>query len=47
MSAQKRKRQTISIELKKRILDGKEKTPNKSYNDLAKEFSTDKINLTD
>ena len=46
MSTQRRKRQSISVELKKDIIDEKDAHPNKSYADLAKQFTTDKIKLT-
>ena len=47
MSAQKRSRQSISIEVKKQIIDAKSANSSKTYGDLAKEFSDDKLKLTD
>jgi transposase-like protein len=46
MSTPKRKRQTISIEVKKKIIDASAADSSKSYADLAKEFSDDKITLS-
>jgi len=46
MSAQKRKRQTISIEIKKQIIDAKAVDSSKSYADLAKDFSKNGLTLT-
>ena len=46
MPAQKRKRQTISIDIKKQIIDAKDAAPSKTYTDLAKEFSNDQLKLT-
>jgi len=46
MSAQKRKRQSISIEVKKKVLDAAAADSKKSYADLAKEFSDQTLNLT-
>jgi len=45
MTTPKRKRQTISIEIKKEIIDAAEADSKKSYADLAKEFSNDKLTL--
>jgi len=47
MSAQKRSRQSISIEVKKQIIDAKSANSSKTYGDLAKEFSNSKLKLTD
>lgn len=47
MSTQKRKRQSISVELKKKIIDEKDAHPSKSYPNLAKQFTTDKIKLSE
>lgn len=44
--AEKRKRQSISIQIKKQIIDAYEADSSKSYNDLAKEFSKDGLSLT-
>jgi len=46
MSTQKRKRQTISIEVKKQIIDESEAHPTKSLKELADQFTTDKLTLT-
>lgn len=45
MATPKRKRQTISVEVKKAIIDAAEADPKKSHADLAKEFSDDKLTL--
>jgi hypothetical protein len=47
MATPTRKRQTISIELKKRIIDAKAADSSTSYADLAKRFSNDQLKLTD
>lgn len=46
MSTQKRKRQTISIETKKQIIDAKAADSSKSYANLAKDFSKNGLILT-
>lgn len=46
MSTPKRKRQSISIDLKKKIIDEQETHPRKSYADFAKQFSDKKTKLT-
>ncbi len=46
MSTQKRKRQTISIEIKKQIIDAKAADSSKSYAELAKDFSKGGLTLT-
>lgn len=46
MSAQKRKQQSFSVQLKKKIIDEKEAHPTKSYADLAKQFSDKDTTLT-
>ena len=46
MSASKRKRQTISIEIKKQIIDAPEADSKKSHAQLAVQFSSEKLTLT-
>ena len=46
MATPKRKRQTISIEIKKQIIDAAVADPKKSYADLATEFSNDRLTFT-
>ncbi|KAE9546906.1 hypothetical protein FO519_009882 [Halicephalobus sp. NKZ332] len=46
MATPERKRQSISIELKKKIIDASETDPKKSLAKLAEEFSIGKITLT-
>ena len=46
MTTPKRKRQTISIEIKKQIIDAAAADPKKSYADLATEFSNNQLTLT-
>lgn len=46
MSTQKSKQQSISVELKKKIIDEKEAYPSKSYAGLANQFTSDKLTLT-
>lgn len=45
-SVQKRKRQTIPIEIKKQIIDAKAADSSKSYAELAKDFSKNGLSLT-
>ena len=45
MSTLKRKRQTISIEIKKQIIDAKAADSSKSYADLARDFSNGGLTL--
>jgi hypothetical protein len=44
--AQKLKRRSISIQIKKQIIDAKEADPSKSYAELAEDFSKDGLTLT-
>lgn len=45
MATPKRKRQAISVEIKKKVIDAAAVDPKKSYQDLANEFSNDQLKL--
>ncbi len=46
MAPPKRKRQTISIEIKKQIIDANIADSSKTQGDLVKQFATDKLTRT-